>query len=104
MQVRFFWSLTNRTQSYRKALASPARFLGTREEMPLRSRMHIRRSKVFVSKSEHTSIRRPRGSTTASPQLGPCCVGDVLAANSTGTNPPTEEAALLFLFQRYFFR
>src|SRR6266550_9541076 len=28
------------------------------------------------------------GSTTASPQLGSCCVGDFLAANSTGTNRP----------------
>ena len=30
----------------------------------------------------------PPGSTTASPQLGWCCVGDFLAANSTGSNPP----------------
>jgi hypothetical protein len=28
--------------------------------------------------------RRTRGSTTASPQLGSCCFGDFLAANSTG--------------------
>src|SRR5216117_2171439 len=55
-------------------------------------------------KSGCTSIRRPPGSTTASPQLGSCCVGDFLAANSTGTNRPAAEAALLFLFQRGFFR
>src|SRR5947209_15231812 len=55
-------------------------------------------------KSGCTSIRRPPGSTTASPQLGSCCVGDFLAANSTGTNRPPAEAALLFLFQRRFFR
>ena len=59
-----------------------------------------KRSNVFVSKSGCTSIRRPPGSTTASPQLGSCCVGDFLAANSTGTNRP----AVLFLFQRCFFR
>src|SRR6266704_5132310 len=50
-------------------------------------------------KSGCTSIRRPPGSTTASPQLGSCCVGDFLAANSAGTNRPAAEAALLFLFQ-----
>jgi len=55
---------------------------------------------VFVSKSGCTSIRRPPDSTTASRQLGSCCVGDFLAANSTGTNRPAEEATLLFLFQR----
>jgi len=63
-----------------------------------------RRSNVFVSKSGCTSIRRLPDSTTAGPQLGSCCVGDFLAANSTGTNRPAEEAALLFLFQRCFFR
>jgi hypothetical protein len=41
---------------------------------------------------------RPR-STTASPQLGSCCVGDFLAANSTGTNRPPRNF-LVFLFQR----
>ena len=38
---------------------------------------------------------------------GRCCVGDFLAANSTDPNRPNwpaEEAALLFLFQRCFFR
>ena len=49
-------------------------------------------------------MRRPPDSTTASPQLGSCCVGDFLAANSTGTNRPAAEAPLLFLFQRCFFR
>jgi len=46
----------------------------------------------------------PDRQPTASPQLGSCCVGDFLAANSTGTNRPAAEAALLFLFQRRFFR
>jgi hypothetical protein len=50
--------------------------------------MPIRRSNVLVSKSGCTSIRRPPGSTTASAQLGSRCVGDFLAANSTGTNRP----------------
>src|SRR5207244_1993232 len=45
----------------------------------------------------------PDRQPTASPQLGSCCVGDFLAANSTGTNRPAAEAALLFLFQRRFF-
>ena len=49
-------------------------------------------------------MRRPPDSTTASPQLGSHCVGDFLAANSTGTNRPAEEALLLFLVQRCFFR
>jgi hypothetical protein len=44
------------------------------------------RSNVSVSKSGCTSIRRPPGSTTASPQLGSCCFGDFLTASSTGTN------------------
>jgi len=57
-----------------------------------------------VSKSGCTSIRRSPDSTTASPQLGSCCVGDFLAANSTGTNRLVEEALLLFLFERCFFR
>src|SRR5271165_4768802 len=69
-----------------------------------RSSALSRRSNVLVSKSGCTSIRRPPESTTASPQLGSCCVGDFLAANSTGTNRPAEEALLLFLFQRCFFR
>jgi hypothetical protein len=38
---------------------------------------------------------RPPGSTTASPQLGWCCLGDFLAANSTGTNRPAEAAESL---------
>jgi hypothetical protein len=42
--------------------------------------------------------------TKASPQLGACCAGDFLAANSTGTNRPAAEVALLLLFQRCFFR
>jgi hypothetical protein len=46
----------------------------------------------------------PPGSTTASPQVGSCSFGDFLAANSTGTNRPAEEAAGLFLFQRCSFR
>jgi len=49
-------------------------------------------------------MRRPSGSTTASPQLGSYCVRDFLAANSTGTNRPTEEIGLRLLFQRSFFR
>src|ERR1022692_2712990 len=72
-----------------------------------RSSALTKRSNVFVSKSGCTSIRCPPDNTTASPQLGSCCVGDFLAANSTGTNRPNwpaEEAALLFLFQRCFFR
>jgi len=67
-----------------------------------RSRMPTRRSNVLVSKSGCTSIRRPPGSTTASPQLGSCCIG--AAANSTGTNRPAEEVGLRLLFQRRFFR
>src|ERR1039457_291799 len=63
-----------------------------------------RRSNVFVSKSGCASIRRPPDNTTASPQLASCCVGDFLAANSTGTNRPTAEAFLIFPFQRCFFR
>jgi hypothetical protein len=51
-----------------------------------RSSTLTKRSNVFESKSGCTSIRRPLGSTTASPQLDSCCVGDFLAANSTGTN------------------
>src|SRR4029077_16842430 len=62
------------------------------------------RSNVLVSKSGCTSIRRPPGSTTASPQLGSYCFGDFLAANSTGTQRPTEETGLCLLFQRRFFR
>src|ERR1019366_2270390 len=50
-------------------------------------------------------IRRPPDSTTASPQLGSCCVGgDFLAANSTFTNRPAEEVRLRLFFQRRFFR
>ena len=37
-------------------------------------------------------MRRPPGSTTASPQLGSCCIGDFLAANSTGTNRPARRS------------
>jgi hypothetical protein len=48
-------------------------------------------------------MRRPPGSTTASPQLATCCVGDV-AANSTGTNRPAKVAGLRLFFQRRFFR
>jgi hypothetical protein len=66
--------------------------------------MPTRRSNVLVSKSGCTSIRRPPGSTTASPQLGSSCVGEFLAANSTGTNRPTEEVSLRLFFQRRFFR
>jgi hypothetical protein len=68
-----------------------------------RSRMSTRRSNVFVSKSGCTSIRRPPGSPTASPQLGSCCFGDFLAANSTGTKRPVEEMGLRLPFQRSFF-
>jgi hypothetical protein len=49
-------------------------------------------------------MRRPPGSTTASPQPGSCCIGDFLAANSTGTKRPAEEVSLRLLFQRRFFR
>jgi hypothetical protein len=49
-------------------------------------------------------MRRPPGSTTASPQLGSCRVGDFLAANSTGTNRLAEETSPPLLFQRRFFR
>jgi hypothetical protein len=49
-------------------------------------------------------MRRPPGSTTASPQLGSRCFGDFLAANSTDTNRPAEETGLRLLFQRRFFR
>src|SRR5579864_8378624 len=66
--------------------------------------MPTRRSNVLGSKSGCTSIRRPPGSTMASPQLRSCCVSDFLAANSTATNRPAEEAAGLFLFQRCSFR
>ncbi len=38
------------------------------------------------------------------PQLASRCVGDFLAANSTGTHRPADETALLRLFQRCFFR
>jgi hypothetical protein len=62
------------------------------------------RSNVFVSKSGCTSIRRPPGSTTASPKVASCCVGDFLAANSTFTNRPAEETGLHLLFQRRLFR
>ena len=48
-------------------------------------------------------MRRPPGSNTASPQLGSCCVGDFLAADSTGTNRPAEETGLRLLFQRRLF-
>ena len=48
--------------------------------------------------------RFPPGSTTTSPQLGSCRVGDFLASNSTGTNRPAEEVGLRLLFQRRFFR
>ena len=44
-------------------------------------------------------------STTASPQLGSCCFGDFLAANSTGTKRrPAEEIGLSLFLQRSFFR
>ena len=61
-------------------------------------------SHVLMSKSGHTSIRRPPGSTTASPQLGSCCFGELLATNSTCIRRPTEEINLRLLFQRRFFR
>jgi hypothetical protein len=38
----------------------------------------------------------------ASQQLGSCCFGDFLAANSTGTKRPAEEIGLRLLFQRSF--
>jgi hypothetical protein len=43
-----------------------------------------------VSKSGCASIRRPPGSTTASPQPASCCVADFLVANFTGTNRPAK--------------
>ena len=49
-------------------------------------------------------MRRPPDSTTAKLQLAPCCVGDFLAANSTGTNRAAEATARSFLFQRCFLR
>ncbi len=69
-----------------------------------RSSRLTRRSNVLVSKSGCTSTRRPPGSTTVSPQLGSCCVGDFSAANSTGTKQPAEEIGLRLLFRRSFFR
>jgi hypothetical protein len=70
-----------------------------------RSRMPTRRSNVLVSKSRYTSIRRPPGRTTASPQLDPRSGDDFLAANSTFTNRlPAEETALRLVFQCRFFR
>src|SRR5207253_11260396 len=86
------------------------RLVGKQETMRLLSQNHLHATPPSLGsmnagrKSGCTSIRRPPGSTTASPQLGSCCVGDFLAANSTGTNRPPAEAALLFLFQRRFFR
>jgi hypothetical protein len=58
----------------------------------------------ITTKSACTSIRRPPGSTTASPQPGSCCDGDFLAANSTGTKRPSEEIGFGLLFQRSLFR
>src|SRR5208283_4384827 len=78
-----------------------------RSHLTIERALRDSRSNVFASKSGCTSIRRPADSTTARPQLGSCCVGDFPAANSTGTNRPdrpTDEALLLFLFQRCFFR
>ena len=66
--------------------------------------MPTTRSNVLVSKSGCTSIRRPPGSTTASPQLGLCCFGDFLASSSTATNWPAEETGLCILFHCRFFR
>src|SRR6266853_5217664 len=86
------------------------RLVGKQETMRLLSQNHLHATPPSLGsmnagrKSGCTSIRRPPGSTTASPQLGSCCVGDFLAANSTGTNRPAAEDALLFLFQRCFFR
>ena len=69
-----------------------------------RSSALTRRSNVLVSKSACTSIRRPPGSTTASPQVESRDLGDFLAANSRGTKRPAEEIGLCLLFQRSFFR
>ena len=49
-------------------------------------------------------MRRPPGSTTASPQVASSCVGDFLAANSTGTKRPAEVIGLRLFFQRGFFK
>ena len=49
-------------------------------------------------------MQRPPGSTTASPPFALCCIGEVLAANSTGTNRLAGEAGLCLLPQRRFFR
>ncbi len=49
-------------------------------------------------------MRRPPSSTTASPQLASCRIGEFLAASSTGTNRQAEETGLCPLFQRRFFR
>jgi len=51
---------------------------------------------VLGSKPGCTSIRRPPGSTTASPQLDSRCAGDFLAANSTGNKRSAEELAYAF--------
>src|SRR5208282_1003408 len=69
-----------------------------------RSSTLTRRSNVLVSKSGCTSIRRPPGSTTVSPQVASYWVGHFLADNSTFTNRPVEETSLRLLFQRRFFR
>jgi hypothetical protein len=46
----------------------------------------------------------PARQYSASPQPASCCVGDFLAANSTGTKRPPEETGLRLLFQRSFLR
>jgi len=74
----------------------PAQRLARQSVPDQRSSALTSRSNVFVSNSGCTSIRRPPGSTTASPQLDYCRVGDFLAANSTGTNRPAEELTYAF--------
>ena len=59
---------------------------------------------VCTSKSRCTSIRRPPHNTTASPQLACWSAGGFLMVNSTGTNRPSAEALLVFLFPHRFFR
>jgi hypothetical protein len=61
----------------------------------------LRRARISGIKG----VRISGTDTTASPQLGSCCVaGDFLAANSTFTNRAAEEAGLRLLFQHRFFR
>jgi hypothetical protein len=60
---------------------------------------------VCTSKSCCTSILRPSGNTSVSPQLGCCSGSGFLRSNSTATNFPSAGALfVVFLFHRRFFR